>query len=417
MEGVVRAGERVDKNILALSKRLLRINNSDYTYIAHFRMKRFLSIFTTVVLLLTGAYFLWSALDRTPPPVNVQLNIDSTFELNKDLGKGNVIGINAFMVPDDYASRQHFFSKLDGYLNVCKQKKWLNAKTVVIFPEYIGTWLVIEGEKRSAFKAPTIDKALTGFVLSNFFSYIRSWFMSPDSAQDKVKHAVFATKGQRMAYIYTRVFSELARKYGITIIAGSTLLQDPEVRRNRIVPHNGSLENITAVFNPDGSIQGKLSRKAFPIGDELPFIKKCAPSDLPVYSLPIGKTSVMICADSWYPDSYKSVEQDGLQLIAVPSFTQTDHSMGTKWVGYSGFDEPADVDTTDIGKITLRDAWLKYTMPSRIGSINTPYGMTVSLRGNLWDLGTDGELIVYDHGKVFCPAPMPGASMVSLWIR
>ena len=194
-------------------------------------------------------------------------------------------------------------------------------------------------------------------------------------------------------------------------------MQDPEVRRNRIVPHNGSLENITAVFNPDGSIQGKLSRKAFPIGDELPFIKKSAPSDLPVYSLPIGKTSVMICTDSWYPDSYKSVEQDGLQLIAVPSFTQTDHSMGTKWVGYSGFDEPADVDTTDIGKITLRDAWLKYTMPSRIGSINTPFGMTVSLRGNLWDLGSDGELIVYDHGKVFCPAPTLGASMVSLWIR
>jgi predicted amidohydrolase len=220
-----------------------------------------------------------------------------------------------------------------------------------------------------------------------------------------------------MAYIYGRVFSELARKYEVTIIAGSTLLQDPEVTRNKIIPHNGSLENITAVFNPDGSIQEKLSRKAFPIGDELPFVKKCAPSDLPVYTLPIGKTSVMICADSWYPESYKSVQQEGLQLIAVPSYTQTDHSMATKWVGYSGFDEPADVDTSDIGKITLRDAWMKYTMPARIGSINTPYGMTVSLRGKLWDLGTDGELIVYNRGKIFSPAPMKGASMVSLWIQ
>ncbi len=380
-------------------------------------MKKIFSILTTVILLLLGAYFLWSALDRTPPPVNVALHLDSTYEVNGDSGKGNVIGINAYMIPEDYASREHFFSKLDGYLKACKEKKWLNPKTVVIFPEYIGTWLVVEGEKRSAFTAATIDQALTGFVLSNFFSYIRSWFMSPDSALDKVKHSVFATKGQRMAYIYRRVFSELALKYRVTIIAGSTLLQEPEVRRNKIILHNGSLENITAVFNPDGRMQDKLARKAFPIGDELPFVKKCAPSDLPVYSLPIGKTSVMICADSWYPESYKSVQQNGLQLIAVPSYTQKDHSMGTTWAGYSGFNEPADVDTTDIGKITLREAWMKYTMPARISSINTPYGMTVSLRGKLWDLGTDGELIVYNRGKIFSPAPTEGASMVSLWIQ
>jgi hypothetical protein len=380
-------------------------------------MKKFFSLLTTAILLLLGVYFLWSALGRTPPPPDVTLHLDSTYVLNTDSGKGNVIGVNAYMATDDYASRDHFYAKLDGYMAVCKEKNWLNAKTVVIFPEYIGAWLVVEGEKRSVYTKPTIDGALTGFVLSNFFSYIRSWFMSPDSAQDKVKHSVFATKGERMASIYTRVFSDLAKKYNVTIIAGSTLLQNPEVKKNRIIPHNGSLENITAVFNPDGSMQPKLSRKVFPIGDELPFIKKCLPSDLPVYDLPIGKTSVMICADSWYPESYKAVQQDGLQLIAVPSYTTVDRSMGTKWVGYSGFDEPADVDTSDIGKITLRDAWMKYTMPERIKSINTPYGMTVSLRGKLWDLGTDGELIVYDRGRVFSPEPMDGASMVCLWLQ
>jgi predicted amidohydrolase len=180
---------------------------------------------------------------------------------------------------------------------------------------------------------------------------------------------------------------------------------------------NGSLENITAVFNPDGSLQPALTRKAFPIADELPFVKKCLPSELPIYNLPIGKTSVMICADSWFPESYQAVNKDSLTLLAVPSYTQTNRSMSTKWVGYSGFDEPRDVDSTDIGKITLRDAWLKYTMPTRIKSITAPYGMTVSLRGQLWDLGTDGELIVYNRGQVFCPQPMDGASLVNLWIN
>jgi Carbon-nitrogen hydrolase len=380
-------------------------------------MKKFLRILLTAVLLLLGTYLIWSALGRTPAAPEVQLHLDSTYVLNADSGKGNVIGINAYMVPEDYASRDHFFAKLDGYMQACKDKNWFNPRSVVIFPEYIGAWLVVEGEKRSVYTKGTIDEALTGFVLSNFFSYIHSWFLSPDSAQDKVKHSVFAMKGERMASIYRRVFGDLAKKYGVTIIAGSTLLQEPEIRKNRIILHNGSLENITAVFNPDGSMQPKLSRKVFPISDELPFVKKCPPSDLPVYDLPIGKTSVMICADSWYPESYKTVKQDGLQLIAVPSYTTIDKSMGSKWVGYSGFDEPADVDTTDIGKITLREAWLKYTMPERIRTINTPYGMTVSLRGKLWDLGTDGELIVYNRGQVFCPQPMEGASMVCLWLE
>jgi hypothetical protein len=381
-------------------------------------MKKFFKILSTLLVLALSAYFIWSTVGRTPGPINVQLHLDSTYVLNADSGKGNVIGINAYMTPEDYSTADHFEQKLNGYLAVCKEKGWLNPKTVVIFPEYIGAWLVVEGEKRSVYTKATVDEALTGFVMSNFFSYMHSWFMSPDSAADKVKHSVFATKGQRMADVYVAVFSKLAKQYGVTIVGGSTLLQEPRVLKNkRIDLRDGSLENITAVFNPDGSLQTALTRKAFPIADELPFVQKCPPSELPIYDLPIGKTSVMICADSWFPESYQAVNKDSLTLVAVPSYTQVNHSMGTKWVGYSGFDEPGDVDTTDIGRITLRDAWLKYTMPTRIRSIGTPYGMTVSLRGQLWDLGTDGELIVYNRGQVFCPPAMEGASMVNLWIE
>lgn len=380
-------------------------------------MKKTFGYIALTILVLLAAYFTWSYTGRTPDPVAPQLHLDSSFVVNADSGKGNVIGINAYMEPIDYASKEHFKAKLEGYLDACQKKQWLNPKTVVIFPEYIGAWLVVEGEKKSAYSAPTIEQALTTFVTSNYFRYIASWFMAPDSAVDKVKHSVFATKGKRMAKVYTEVFSELAKKYGVTIIGGSTLLQNPSIKKNKLIVKNGSLENISVVFNPDGSLQPKITRKAFPIGDELPFIIRCKPSDLPVYDLPIGKTSVMICADSWYPASYTAVQQDGLQFIAVPSYTQIDHSMGTKWLGYSGFDAPTDVNKQDIGSITLRDAWLKYTMPSRISKINTPYGMTVSLRGKLWDLGTDGELIVYNKGQVICPSPMEGASMVCLWLH
>lgn len=380
-------------------------------------MKKVFGIIAFSIVFILAGYFIWSYTGRSADPIAPQLHLDSSFVINADSGKGNVIGINAYMEPADYATKEHFYAKLDGYMQACKQQNWFNPKTVVIFPEYIGAWLVVEGEKKSAYTDPNIEKALTTFVTSNFFSYIASWFMSPDSAADKVKHSVFAAKGKRMAKVYTEVFSELSKKYGVTIIGGSTLLQKASIKKNKIIVKNGSLENVTAVFNPDGSLQPTLTRKAFPIGDELPFVIRCKPSELPVYDLPIGKTSVMICADSWYPESYETVKQDGLKFIAVPSYTQTDHSMSNKWIGYSGFKEPADVNKNDIGTITLRDAWLKYTMPARIGKINTPFGMTVSLRGKLWDLGTDGELIIYNKGAVICPAPMEGASMVNMWLN
>jgi predicted amidohydrolase len=241
--------------------------------------------------------------------------------------------------------------------------------------------------------------------------------MSPDSAADKVKHSIFATKAKKMAETYTDVFSRLAKKYRVTIIAGSIILQSPQIKKNRLIVRNGSLENVSAVFNPDGSLQPELTRKAFPTEEELPFIMGCAPRDLPVFALPIGNTSVMICADSWYPETYQAVKQSSLQFIAVPSYSPSDGSMLRSWSGYSGFDTPADVQNRDIGNISLRDAWLHYTMPTRIREIHVPFGMTVSLRGRLWDLGSDGELIVYNRGEVICPPPMKGASMVCLWLN
>jgi hypothetical protein len=133
---------------------------------------------------------------------NIQLHLDSSYVINADSGKGNVIGINTYMVPEDYSTADHFFKKLDGYLSICNEKGWLNPKTTVIFPEYIGSWLVLEGEKNSTYTAASVNEALRGFVLSNFFSYLHAWFMSPDEARDKVKHSVFVKKGQRMAFLY-----------------------------------------------------------------------------------------------------------------------------------------------------------------------------------------------------------------------
>jgi hypothetical protein len=71
-------------------------------------MKKFFKILSTVLVLALSAYFIWSTVGRTPGPINVQLHLDSTYVLNADSGKGNVIGINAYMTPEDYSTADHF---------------------------------------------------------------------------------------------------------------------------------------------------------------------------------------------------------------------------------------------------------------------------------------------------------------------
>jgi Carbon-nitrogen hydrolase len=374
---------------------------------------RFFSIILAVVL---AIYFTWAGAGRKRPALDIRLEIDSSYVINQDAGKGNVVGINPYMIPIDYASEQHFYAKLDGYLQAAKMEGWLSAKTVVVFPEYIGTWLVVEGEKNSIYKSETINKALTTLVSSNFFSYMRAWFTSPDEVKDKIKYSVFASKGETIARIYRKVFSDLAKKYQVTIIGGSVLLPNPYISDDRIRVKKGQLYNVTAIFNPDGRMQSQLVKKSFPIQDEQPFIAQSPVSDIPVYNLPLGKTAVLICADSWFPAAFKSLEGKEPLLIAVPSYTQPDDAMNTLWKGYSGFPMPADVDSTDIGKITLRDAWKKYTLPSRIKSTTASYGMNVTLRGKLWDLGSDGEFIAVSKDSIFTGQSVKGASMVNMYL-
>lgn len=119
-------------------------------------MKTFFKILSTLLVLGLSAYFIWSTLGRTPTPIQVKLHLDSSYVLNSDAGKGNVIGINAYMTPEDYITPDHFEQKLKGYLEECKSRAWLNPKSVVIFPEYIGAWLVVEGEKNLYIPSPPL---------------------------------------------------------------------------------------------------------------------------------------------------------------------------------------------------------------------------------------------------------------------
>src|SRR5512135_2381993 len=92
-------------------------------------------------------------------------NIDEINEFGTDAGRGNLLGIQPYMVVADYASQEAFYARLDSYMQSASQKGWLGERTVVVWPEYLGTWLVATGEPAAVIHTATITAAMRSLVL------------------------------------------------------------------------------------------------------------------------------------------------------------------------------------------------------------------------------------------------------------
>ena len=373
--------------------------------------------FCVTLSIILAVYFTWANAGRKAPAYNIQLHIDSTHTIFTDAGKGNIVGINPYMIPEDYASRQHFFNKLDGYLQIALQKGWLKRNTVVLFPEYTAKWLVIESEKQSIYTAATTGKAMATFVSSNFFSYMRSWFTAPDGTMDKIRYSIFSSKGKTVAKIYVEVFSELSKKYGITIVGSSVLLPNPKIVKNRIEVNKGPLYNTTAVFLPDGTLARDLIFKNFPSAEEEPYTSGSSPEKNPVFDLSIGKSIVLIGTDSWHSQSYTTANQKDANIFLNPFYLPRDHGFSEKWNGFEGKLNPSGTLRGDEDSISVRQAWAKYGMFSKIDTDSGRTILSAGLRGRFWETGSDGEYIAVTQHTVHSGNYVSGASMVCLWLN
>ena len=365
--------------------------------------------------------FGWGRLgDGDSPVYNVanQSTISRVERINTNAGRGNLLGIQPWMTPADYHDGLRFRQKLQAYLQTAKDSGLIiPQKTVVVFPEYLGTWLVASDEPNRVYTSQTVQAALTTMVLASPVLFWRAYRSVPDGVTDRTKYALFAMKARPMAETYRLTFDLLAAEFAVTIVAGSILLPDPSVRNGKLVVGNGPLYNVSAVFHPDGRIDPQLVRKVYPITDELPFVCPANPADVPVFDTPVGKLGVLVCADSWNAPVYETLKRKGATLLAVPSYSAGDGVWKATWRGYSGTKTPPDA-RADVGRITEGQAWLSHAMAGRAApEAGITKGLNVFLRGKLWDLGTDGTTIILNGATRPKTAPhLDGAALTCLWL-
>ncbi|RHX96349.1 carbon-nitrogen hydrolase [Leptospira yasudae] len=376
-------------------------------------MKKYALIFAAIVSIVCG-HFVWSFTGRSHSMRKPDLRLERVESFGKDTNKGNLLGVQPWMTPIDYSEEENFRNKIESYIETAQKRGFINSKTIVVFPEYLGTWLVVTEEKESVISATKIEEAMQTLVLSNVYSFV--WNLLKAKGKDSVRDALFRMKSEKMASIYTRTFSELARKYKITIVAGSILLPEPSVVDGVLQIGNGALKNGSFVFASDGKVAENSPLKIYPIEDEKTFVEATSIDELKVLSVPAGKIGVLVCADSWFPEVYDTFKKQNVDFVLVPSYVAPDNAMTAVWKGYNGASNPKDVLTRDVDRITEGEAWLKYALGGRMSKSGATHGINVFLRGSLWDLGSDGETIWVKRSTAKTFPRIHGASIVNLWI-
>jgi predicted amidohydrolase len=341
-----------------------------------------------------------------------ELDLTEISEHGQDSGRGNLLGMQPYMRREDYASEAAFEQKIRSYFVLAQEKGRINARTVAVLPEYTGTWLVTAGEHPSVYTAATIAQAVRPIVLRHLGPFLLELARAKES--DRASAALFRVKAERMAQIYHSVFARLARTFGLTIAAGSIVLPDPRVIDGAVRAGKGALYNTAFLFHPDGRADARFARKLYPIEMEKHFTTPNPAADLPVFDTPAGKLGVLVCADSWYPEAYQQIQAQGAELIAVPSASSHGEMWEQPWLGYNGRTAPADVDPSDVGRLTEGEAWGKYALAGRIGGARA--GINVFLYGELWDLAFDGGLWRMVCGTVDIEGRRSGPALINLWL-
>jgi len=251
-------------------------------------------------------------------------------------------------------------------------------------------------------------------ILRHVIPFAGRWLSARE--KDRVVASLFRMKAGQMADLHQAAFSRLARRYAVTVVAGTIFLPSPQIREGRVRVSGGPIYNTAVVFRPDGLAHTGLARKSYPVPAEQGFAAGAPISELPVFDTPAGRLGVVVCADSWYPETYDHLKAAGAEFVAVPSEIDRPQIWDKPWGGYTTASPPQDINPEDVGRITEGRAWIKYALAGRIGRSGARCGVNVFLHGKLWDLGTDSGNSVAVRGDEIVEVKRQGGTLLNLWL-
>ncbi|TFB38686.1 carbon-nitrogen hydrolase family protein [Pseudomonas sp. F01002] len=368
--------------------------------------------FSMALIAAITTYAMWAA-DRPVGHYLSDLRINLAVDQGIPADRGNLLGIQPELFPTDYQSSERLHRKLAAYLQKAQDQGLLNAKTIVVLPEHVGTWLMVSGEKDELYQATTLKEAMNWLAVSNPLKFVRALISAKGDKRLDDAHLRMKAKG--MAKDYQALFGGLAKEFHVTLVAGSIVLPEPSVIDGTLKIGRGALYNSSVVFGRDGLPIGQPQRQMHPIFDEHEVIAANGEHTLNVVDTPAGRLGVLIGSDSWYPDNYRKLDDQGAQFVAVPAFVLGRGTWDKPWRGYKGLSTPGSV-SLKAGELSEGQAWHRLTLTAQPPSSQAIAGMSVFLRGQFWDQGSAGQSFLSSNGQQFADGNARGARLLNLWL-
>ena len=376
-------------------------------------MRKFLYLlFSLALIAALITYALWTT-DRPAGHYLSDLRISLAVDQGTPADRGNLLGIQPELFPTDYQSPERLHRKLAAYLQTARDQGFLNAKTVVVLPEHIGTWLMVGGEKDELYQATSLKEAMNWLAVSNPLAFIRALISA--QGDSRLDDAYLRMKAERMAHDYQALFGGLAKEFGITLVAGSIVLPEPSVSDGELKIGRGALYNSSLVFGSDGRPIGQPQRQRHPVFEQRDVLGADRPTAVQVIDTPAGRLGVLIGSDSWYPLHYRQLNDQGAQLIAVPAFILGRDTWDKPWSGYKGLSTPSEVSLKP-GEVSEGQAWHRLTLTGQLPISQAQGGVSVFLRGQFWDNGSAGQSFISHNGQHFPDGNARGARLLNLWL-
>ncbi len=376
-------------------------------------MRKFLYLlFSLALIAALITYALWTT-DRPAGHYLSDLRISLAVDQGTPADRGNLLGIQPELFPTDYQSPERLHRKLAAYLQTARDQGFLNAKTVVVLPEHIGTWLMVGGEKDELYQATSLKEAMNWLAVSNPLAFIQALVSA--QGDSRLDDAYLRMKAERMAHDYQALFGGLAKEFGITLVAGSIVLPEPSVSDGELKIGRGALYNSSLVFGSDGRPIGQPQRQRHPVFEQRDVLGADRPTAVQVIDTPAGRLGVLIGSDSWYPLHYRQLNDQGAQLIAVPAFIIGRDAWDKPWSGYKGLSTPSEVSLKP-GEVSEGQAWHRLTLTGQLPISQARGGVSVFLRGQFWDSGSAGQSFISHNGQHFPDGNARGARLLNLWL-
>lgn len=379
-------------------------------------MRTFFTITLGLVLVAAlAAYGVWTE-QRPVGHYLSDLRIQLAINEGQPGERGNLLGIQPELFPADYQSTQRLHRKLAAYLQQALDNGLLNNRTIVVLPEHVGTWLFASDEKNQVYQAATLNEAMTWISLSNPLKFIEAVLRA--KGNNRLADAHLRMKATRMAEQYQALFGGLAKEFGVTLVAGSIVLPEPTIENGKLKTGSGPLYNSSVAFGTNGLPLGQPQRQLFPLGYQRNYIEPA--TDLHVVDTPAGRLGILIGSDSWYPTNYATLNKQGAELIATPAFVIGTGHWASPWRGYH---LPELINKTGLAKSDASEgeAWQRLTLTSQAPLSTARAGVSVFMRGQLWDQGSSGHSFASRDGQhIVEPSPDDkahrGARLINIWL-